>query len=143
MHISSLVDLGRYPLDLPTSKSYADLLANIHTQINKDGCAVLKGFVHEKGVEILAAEGDSVAHKAHRSFNRTNVSFTKDDPSLPSTHPLRQFLIAQMVSYPPIILARKALYGISMNGSISCHSFEMRLKSLRTGFSDMTIHWLM
>lgn len=91
MHISTLVDMGRYPLDLPDSKSYGDLISNIHEQIHEDGCAVLKGFVHAKGIEILAAEGDSVAHKAHRSFNRTNVSFTKDDPTLPDSHPMRQF----------------------------------------------------
>lgn len=91
MHISSLIDMGKYPLDCPTSPSYLQLLDDIRNQLDKDGCAVLKGFVHEEGVKTLAREGESLADKAHRSFSRTNPYFTKDDPSLPPSHPIRQF----------------------------------------------------
>ena len=91
MHISSLVDMGRYPLDCPGSVSYKQMLDDIQVQLEKDGCAVLKGFVHEEGVKILSDEGDRVSDKAHRSFSRTNPYFTQDDPSLPSSHPIRQF----------------------------------------------------
>jgi len=39
----------------------------------------------------LVAEGDRVSAAAHRSYNRTNVYFTADDPSLPADHPERRF----------------------------------------------------
>lgn len=89
--LDDLVDLGRYPIDLPSSPAYRKLLADLCRDLATDGCAVLPGFVHEEGVERLAQEGDSVAGKAHHSFSRTNAYFTKDDPSLPPEHPLRQF----------------------------------------------------
>ncbi|MDG2340878.1 MAG: hypothetical protein P8L32_06760 [Paracoccaceae bacterium] len=91
MHVSSLIDMGRYPLDRPGSPVYNRMLSDIHAQLRKDGCAILKGFAHPEGVKILAAEGDSVADKAHRSFSRTNAYFTQDDTSLPLSHPMRQF----------------------------------------------------
>jgi len=91
MHISSLIDMGRYPLDRPESASFKMLIDDIQDQLHEDGCAVLKGFVHDDGIKVLAAEGDKVADKAHRSFSRTNPYFTKEDTSLPASHPMRQF----------------------------------------------------
>lgn len=91
MHISNLIDLGRYPIDCQGSYAYERMLAEVHEQLRDDGCAVLKGFVHEDGIEQLIEEADGVAPHAHRSFNRTNAYFTQDDPSLPSDHPVRMF----------------------------------------------------
>ncbi len=91
MHISSLIDMGRYPLDCPNSPSYNRMIEDVRAQLEKDGCAVLKGFIHEEGVKVLAQEADQVADKAHRSFSRTNPYFTQDDPSLPVAHPIRRF----------------------------------------------------
>jgi len=91
MHISSLVDMGRYPLDCPGSASFSTMISGVRDQLYEDGCAVLKGFVHEDGLKALVKEADRVAGKAHRSFSRTNAYFTKDDTSLPPSHPMRQF----------------------------------------------------
>ena len=52
---------------------------------------MLPGFVHEAGLEVLVKEADAVAPQAHRSFNRTNAYFTKDDPSFGIGHPIRRF----------------------------------------------------
>jgi hypothetical protein len=91
MEMSSLIDLGRYPLDLPGSAGYRNLLRDVQADLTEDGCAVLKGFVHPDGIRHLVAEAKAVSDKAHLSFNRTNVYFSKDDPSLPADHPARQF----------------------------------------------------
>lgn len=91
MHVSSLIDMGRYPLDRPGSPVYLRMMEDIRAQLREDGCAILKGFAHDEGIKILAAEGDSLADKAHRSFSRTNAYFTQDDTSLPLSHPIRQF----------------------------------------------------
>lgn len=83
--ISDLIDLDRYPMDDP------DLIARTHAQLSDDGCAVLKGFIRADRMDALVAEAEASAAYGHRNFNRTNAYFTKDDPSLPSTHPLRRF----------------------------------------------------
>ena len=83
--ISDLIDLDRYPLDS------ADLIARTNAQLNDDGCAVLKGFVRPEQMQALVAEAEASAPFGHRNFNRTNAYFTKDDPTLPETHPLRRF----------------------------------------------------
>ncbi len=52
---------------------------------------VLPGFVRPEAVARLIDEADQVAAEAHRSFNDTNVYFSKDDESLPRSHPRRRF----------------------------------------------------
>lgn len=83
--ISDLIDLDRYPLDDP------DLIARTNAQLSDDGCAVLKGFIRADRMDALVAEAEASAAFGHRNFNRTNAYFTKDDPSLAETHPLRRF----------------------------------------------------
>ncbi|KIC09980.1 hypothetical protein RA19_12480 [Leisingera sp. ANG-M1] len=90
-HLTDLVDLGRYPIDRPSSKAYERLISDLQRELEADGCAVLPGFVHAEGVARLAAEADEVAKHGHKSFSRTNAYFSKDDPTLPETHPVRQF----------------------------------------------------
>ena len=85
------VDLARYPVDRPDSPDYAALLASVRAKLAADGCAVLKGFVPASRIGDLVAEGDRVSPAAYRSYNRTNVYFTKDDPALPENHPKRRF----------------------------------------------------
>ncbi|WP_170580836.1 HalD/BesD family halogenase [Ruegeria arenilitoris] len=86
-----LVDLGRYPIDRPNSAAYDRLIDDIRRDLDKDGCAVLPGFVHEDGLGQLLTEAEAVAPSAHRSFNRTNAYFTKDDPRFGIAHPIRRF----------------------------------------------------
>lgn len=87
---AELIDLDRYPIhrDGPTRDA---VLGKVRADLARDGCAVLKGFLTDAGVAALRAEADGVSDKGHRSFNRTNVYFTKDDPSLPKDDPRRQF----------------------------------------------------
>ncbi len=86
-----LVDLGRYPIDRPDSAGYQRLIADIRRELDADGCAVLPGFVHDGGLAQLLAEAEAVAPRAHRSFNRTNAYFTRDDPRFGIGHPIRRF----------------------------------------------------
>ena len=67
------------------------MLASVRRDLQNDGCAVLKNFLTKQGIEALVSEADSVSQQAHRSFNRTNVYFTKDDPTLLRNDPRRQF----------------------------------------------------
>ncbi|MBO9444751.1 2OG-Fe(II) oxygenase [Ruegeria sp. R14_0] len=89
--IHDLIDLGRYPIDCPGSRAYDQLIADLRRELDKDGCAVLPGFVHVDGLTQLLAEADAVAGQAHRSFNRTNAYFSQDNPELERNHPVRRF----------------------------------------------------
>lgn len=89
--LDEFVNLSRYPIHDGAGEGYAALLRETRAMLDKDGCAVLPGFVSAGGVAALTDEADSVADAAWRSFNRTNVYFTQDDDTLPPAHPLRRF----------------------------------------------------
>jgi hypothetical protein len=67
------------------------LTADLRRELEEDGCAVMPGFAHEAGLAHLIAEAESVAPHAHRSFNRTNAYFTRDDTRFGIGHPVRRF----------------------------------------------------
>ena len=85
-----LIDLDRFPIHQPGAERDA-LLAQVRSKLDDDGCAVLKGFVRPEGIAMLTKEAESVRNNGHRSYNRTNPYFTKDDPSLPEDDPRRAF----------------------------------------------------
>ncbi|MEM7190309.1 MAG: phytanoyl-CoA dioxygenase family protein [Pseudomonadota bacterium] len=90
LHGADLIDLMRYPIhrDGPAREA---ILAEVRADLARDGCAVLRGFLAPAGVAALTEEADRVAAHSHKSFNRTNPYFTKDDPGLPADDPRRQF----------------------------------------------------
>ncbi len=90
MQATELIDLHRYPID-SDSPSYDALVTEVRSQLGRDGCAVLKGFLTAAGVQQLRKEADSVAQFGHRQKNRTNPYFTTDNPSLPADDPRRCF----------------------------------------------------
>jgi len=85
------INLDRYPIDKQNKESFVSLVEKVRRDLAKDGCAVVKGFLSETGLKAAVAEADSVADKAHRSYNSTNIYFTQDDEALPADHPARQF----------------------------------------------------
>ncbi len=87
---ASLINLARYPINTKSPARDA-VLAQVRKDLERDGCAVLKGFLTQDGVDALRQEADSVADRGHRSFSRTNAYFTKDDPTLRADDPRRQF----------------------------------------------------
>ena len=87
---AELIDLERYPIHLEGPERDR-ILTGVHTDLARDGCAVLKGFLTAEGIAALTKEADRVAPGAHRSASRTNAYFTQDDPNLPIDDPRRQF----------------------------------------------------
>ena len=84
-----LIDLRRYPIH--DRGALSEVLARVRADLQRDGCAVLKGFLTQEGIEAAVAEAEAASGGAHRSFNRTNAYFTAEDDSLPSTDPRRQY----------------------------------------------------
>lgn len=87
---TNLIDLAKYPIHINGPKRDA-ILHRVRDDLARDGCAVLSGFLTAEGIAALTQEAESVADKGHKSFNRTNAYFSKDDPSLPQDDPRRQF----------------------------------------------------
>jgi hypothetical protein len=87
---SNFVDLDRYPIAKSGPVRDA-LIASLRAALERDGCAVLKGFVRANRLRELVSECDRVAAHGHRNFSRTNPYFTQDRPDLPTSHPLRRF----------------------------------------------------
>jgi hypothetical protein len=87
---ADLINLARYPIHIK-GQARDEILAGVREGLERDGCAVLKGFLTQKGIDALTREADGVAEKGHKSFNRTNAYFTKDDPTLPVDDPRRRF----------------------------------------------------
>jgi len=85
-----LINLDRYPIHSDGASRVA-LVERVQQDLARDGCAVLKGFLSQKGINAIIAEANGVADKGHRSFNRTNVYFTADDPTLSDSDPRRRF----------------------------------------------------
>jgi len=85
-----LINLDRYPIHADGASRVA-LVERVQQDLARDGCAVLKGFLSQNGINAIIAEANGVAGKGHRSFNRTNVYFTADDPTLPDSDPRRRF----------------------------------------------------
>jgi hypothetical protein len=88
---AQLINLDQYPIHQPETPAYRSLLGQIRADLASDGCSVVKGFLTQAGIDALCKEADDVSNKGHKSFNRTNPYFSKDDPNLAIDHPVRQF----------------------------------------------------
>ena len=88
--VPKLINLCEYPINQP-GKRLNSVIDKVRDDLNKDGCAIIRRFLSEKGISELVKEAENVAHCAHHSSSLTNAYFTEDDPSLPTSHPKRQF----------------------------------------------------
>ena len=89
-YLLKLINLSDYPIDQPSGK-LSKVIDRVRADLEKDGCAIIRGFLSKEGVSELIKETTDVAHLAHHSSALTNAYFTADDPSLPTSHPKRQF----------------------------------------------------
>ena len=85
-----LINLSKYPIDEPND-ILENVIEHVRTDLATDGCAVIRNFLSKEGVSDLIKETTKVVHNAHHSSALTNAYFTADDPSLPTSHPKRQF----------------------------------------------------
>ncbi len=87
---TDLINLKDYPIH-QSGPQRKQILESTRNALAHDGCAVLKGFLSPQGIEALRDEADLVSDKGHRSYNKTNPYFTRDDPGLPENDPRRAF----------------------------------------------------
>ena len=66
--LAELIDLNRYPIDQPTSDAYVEAVANAHSGLRADGCAVIKDLVRPEALEQLGQEIWDRKHTTHLSL---------------------------------------------------------------------------
>ncbi len=70
MTLDQIVDLDRYPIDDPLSKKLAQVIDEAKTQLQKTGCAVLKGFMRSDTVTKIAAESRELRDQGHHTVKQ-------------------------------------------------------------------------
>jgi hypothetical protein len=90
------IDLKRFPIHDLEGGGGQEFLVRCRHELNDTGACNLQGFIKDGVIEEVAREAQALVSLAHRKDTRRNAYFTKDDPSLPSDHPLRAFFPLKM-----------------------------------------------
>ncbi len=88
-----LVDLGRYPLDRPGSKPWADLVAECQEKLRQNGLFNLDGFIRKEAIESATKPlRAAIKREAFTHARRHNIYFKREIDGLAADHPaLKEF----------------------------------------------------
>jgi len=89
---SDIVRLDTYPIDKWDGEPRRELVRSCREAIATQGYCVLPDFVTAEALDAMAEESRAAASSAYVSQIRTNVYFSRDDESLPPSHPKRHFM---------------------------------------------------
>jgi hypothetical protein len=91
--LGDFVDLGRYPLDQPTSRGYRAAVDSARDHLQSLGCAVVPQLVRPEAVTTLAEEIEMQKPATHYSTQTMNPYFhTEVNSDFPSRHPVNTFI---------------------------------------------------
>ncbi len=82
-----LVDLARYPLDVPESAAYRTLLRAGRARLAEDGALALPGFVTPGAIAVLLREAEALLPQAYYCAQDHNPFLIANDPDLAPDHP--------------------------------------------------------
>src|SRR6056297_605433 len=140
MDVSDLIDFDRYPIHAGGAAREA-IVNKVRADLAHDGCAVIRSFLRPRAIELLTDEADRVAELGHRSFNKTNVYFTADEPSLPKPTRAGSTSSGRTRSSRQITLPGMGFCEKSTMRRVLIGSFRIACKS--RGFTVMPIRWRM
>jgi hypothetical protein len=87
--VDSIVDLERYPIGVPGSAAYIDLIASARQQLAADGCVRFSRFILDAWQRRLREETEALAPSALFSRDEYTPYGTPPDESFPADHPRR------------------------------------------------------
>ena len=91
--IDDLVDIATYPLDQPNSVAYKSAVAEARSQLQDDGCAVIKNLLRHTAVKIISQEIIERKSNTHFSTSKMNPYFhSTKNPEYPDHHPVNTFI---------------------------------------------------
>ncbi len=84
---AKLIDTGRYPIADPEAPAFAKAVAAAHASFDRDGLALLAGFLTPNACRTMTAEAEAALPRAHRRDTAFSVyrDHAKDRP--PEGHP--------------------------------------------------------
>ncbi|QFT85498.1 hypothetical protein FIU88_10975 [Halomonas sp. THAF12] len=90
--LTDLVDSERYPLERPDDPALLSVIAQARADLDREGCAVLRGFMRQDRLAQMREECQELAEKSFYNTREVNAYFTADDPTLPERDPRRLFM---------------------------------------------------
>ena len=91
--IDDLVYIATYPLDQPNSVAYKSAVADARSQLQDDGCAVIKNLLRPTAVKIISQEIIERKSNTHFSTSKMNPYFhSTKNPEYPDHHPVNTFI---------------------------------------------------
>ena len=88
-----IINSGIYPVDDLDNPERQAVIELIRTELAEDGCAVIRNFISDRGLQLLLAEAEQRKHQAYYSPSKMcNVYFGDGDPELPADHPRNIFI---------------------------------------------------
>lgn len=98
IRLDEFIDLSQFPIHDLNHPARKELIENCRHEIAEDGCVVIPKFIKPSATSAMKEESIRLLPLANQTESRTNPYFSKDDPSLPKTHPQR-FFEARTSSY--------------------------------------------
>lgn len=85
IELAELIDLDRYPIHDLQHPVRTELVDHCRTQLNDDGCSVIKDLLLNQATRAMAEEAERLLPKAYRSIDKHNPYFTApgDNPNTP------------------------------------------------------------
>ncbi len=88
-----IIDYQNYPIDLDEDPRRRAVVEQVRTELESDGCAVIRNFFSAEGLAALLAEAESRKDSAYYSPSKAcNVYLNDGDPGFPQDHPRNMFM---------------------------------------------------
>ncbi|HKJ53336.1 MAG TPA: hypothetical protein VKB27_17720 [Gammaproteobacteria bacterium] len=88
-----IINHRNYPIDEPGHPARARVIEQVRASLAGDGCAVIRNFFSDEGLEALLAEAEARKNGAYFSPRKLcNVYLNDGDPDYPADHPLNVFI---------------------------------------------------
>ncbi len=88
-----IINSGICPVDDLDNPKRQAVIELVRTELAEDGCAVIRNFISDSGLQLLLAEVEQRKHQTYYSPSKMcNVYFGDGDPELPADHPRNIFI---------------------------------------------------
>ena len=90
---TEIINHACYPIDEPDHPQRREVIEQVRTELEDDGCAVIRNFFSAPGLRTLLAEASERKSQAYYSERKQcNVYLNDGDPDFPQDHPLNIFI---------------------------------------------------
>ena len=86
MDLDAIVDLSRYPINVPGSEALAELVEVTRTSYLRDGIVICPGFLIKEAVARSVSEVMDSKGKEWLTNSTHNVFLDQGDPAFPEDH---------------------------------------------------------